>query len=674
MYQEVNPGHKRKLHCEKIEYNKKTGEIKLFGEAIIEEPTGEIIKASNVQLDDKLKKAVIKALLVIMNDNAKVKAKSGQKQDNIYTFKEASYTPCNETACSTPLWDLFADEVIYDSKKKTFVYHRVKLRFKGKPVFYTPYFTHPSFEVKRRSGFVTPILSLSRNTGTMLGLPFFITLGKHQDLKITPFLNSQRRGFLVTEYRRAFYRADLNINASILTKSRIKDVAEEEKRTRWHISTLVQTCNINNRRITFKINRASDVTYLSKYPAHPSKYTGFIQRKCYESKMAFDFFDKNYFITADSYMFQTPDQATSPMILPHLSVNYEQPSIFNGFFGFDSDTVCLSRNQAIPQFAIKDMFRSSNKFSWSKSAPVKGCIFDINCGLKTEIYKIDGEQKRDKLLPIMENQVSAFYPFLSKISDKQTSIWGPKVTLSSSETIGSKRSFVDNEDSIFSSFDDMNLYSINRYGSYGREENGEKIAAGLENSIYNSGRRYLNFFVGNSQNIGSKNKKPGKSGDAMMGRFLIKPTENISLRTRFVGLPGIQKSRMLESGIDVKISRFAIGCGYVHDSRSNEFRRSTISQIGVTLGYKLTKSWKIHYSSIYNLDKKLGDGNLFRGIFTSYEDECFKLSFGLYRSGYRDRDIKKDHGVVLSVSFKNLGTIGTPSERHLYKPSIGKIE
>ena len=93
--------------------------------------------------------------------------------------------------------------------QKKFIYKNVKLRIKGKPVLFSPYFEHPSFDVKRKTGFLTPVIRRSSDIGFLFGVPYYMALNPDKSLKVTPFINSRRRAFASTEYKQLFPKADL---------------------------------------------------------------------------------------------------------------------------------------------------------------------------------------------------------------------------------------------------------------------------------------------------------------------------------------------------------------------------------------------------------------------------------------------------------------------------------
>jgi lipopolysaccharide assembly outer membrane protein LptD (OstA) len=209
---------------------------------------------------------------------------------------------------------------------------------------------------------------------------------------------------------------------------------------------------------------------------------------------------------------------------------------------------------------------------------------------------------------------------------------------------------------------------------YDSLEYGERISFGVENSIYDSKRRWLNFFVGKSQNVGRSGKNKKDDRNSTVGRFLIKPFENISFRTRFTGIPLIEKSKMLETGMSFDIKRMSMGVGYLYESRTNEIRDKPLSQLGLNLGYKVTRFWRVSGSKVFNFKKDIGRRHLSQGVFLDYEDECFSLGFGLYNSKFKDKDIKPNTGFVLTIIFKNLGGISKHTSKYLYQADMGMVE
>lgn len=663
---------KRELQTESVEYHRKIGIITLKGKSVLKETTGEIITSDGIEIKDDFKKGIIKAFSIIMKDRAWIDAESGEKNDNVYSLIRAKYSPCyeNKDKCTVPLWDLYADKVTYDSQSKMLTYKNVRLRMKGHTILYSPYFSHPSFDVKRKSGFVTPMIHANNDTGTLIGIPYFWALSDSQNLKVTPFLNFRRRGFILVEYKEALSHGDLDISSSFLSKSHNSKAVSEDKNNRWNIAVSYRSVALSGKRLVFDIDRSSDVTYLIKYPVS-KKYAGsVIQRKCNTSKVGAEFFDNSYFLDTKMYFFQIPNKNTVPFVFPKINFQYEQDNIMHGIMSWNSDLLCLSRNTSNP---CKELRRLSNKIGWKRRIPYKsGIVLDALTAVRTDAYFINYGNILDEennIYPIFENNLALSYPMYSEIGKHCHSVWGPKVSFTSVRASKARRNLTINEDSLFPDYNELNLYAINRIGGIDNIEHGERITYGIENSIYKDtgSLRLFDMFIGKANMLNSKRERASS-----VGRLVFYPAENFSIRTRFVGFPFLEPMKMFELGSNVKIKKITFDCAYFGENRINRLRHHGLSQIGCSFGYKINTYWEVSCSQIYNLKRKAGKRNLSRGIFCKYKDECFEFGFGVYKSRYKDMDLKQKTGIMLTFAFKNLGEISHSAKKYDYKSLISK--
>lgn len=670
-YQDLTYGHKI-LRAPCVEYNKKSGTIRLIGQATIEDELGNLIETNDVFLDDEFRKATVNAFKLIMKDKSWVEAEKVLKDSHIYSMDKARYSPCIETKCKTALWDLTAKEVVYDTKKKTFEYKDVTLRIKGVSVLYSPYFTHPSFEVKRKTGFLTPTLSTVRDNGTIFGFPFFWAISKDKDLTIKPFAMFQRRFMGAVEYRQAFKNADLAIEASYLSKSpkSLKKVGDVEKRNRWHGKLLFKTRDLENKRLIVDVVQTSDPTYLIKYPVNNSFSGTLIKRKVAESKVVVDSFDNDYYFSLASHWFKNDSESEDPKVIPEISFDYQKEALA-GFINLESKSCVFSKRDN-----SKDNYgnaaRFANTLSYYKDFRINNVIVDINTGAKATSYYINANENNKTLSKTfinLQNSVSIFYPFAADISKTKNIIFGPKVSLIS--VSGSDRTALQgfNEDSVFSKENDLNTFNFNRYGGTDRVERGEKIVAGIDGSVYTKERRSLNFFLGQAEQLSDKS---GSIGNHAVGRVVFKPKDNISLRSTFVGFAPFDMIRMFDLGSSFKIKNTELTAEYIYDGSRNVFRSKDVSQLGLKVGYDLTQNWTLIASQLFNLSS--GPSNLNNGLFAKYEDECFKMTLGVYSSRYKDKDIKPSTGIFISIIFKTIGGISQSLEKYTYKRAISHIE
>ena len=89
------------------------------------------------------------------------------------------------------------------TKKRRLLNINAWLNIYDVPTIYFPRFSHPDPTVKRKSGFLTPNFSSSKNIGTSINIPYFHVLSENKDLTFKPkfFLNDEI--VFQNEYRQA---------------------------------------------------------------------------------------------------------------------------------------------------------------------------------------------------------------------------------------------------------------------------------------------------------------------------------------------------------------------------------------------------------------------------------------------------------------------------------------
>ena len=134
------------------------------------------------------------------------------------------------------------------------------------PILYTPYISHPDPSVKRRSGFLPPVIKTIENIGRTIKIPYFIEISKDKDLTITPIYYFDENHIFNTSYRQAFKHGFLNIETS---NSKGYKRVEQKGRTKgsrnyFFTDYTGQRKNIifKNNDINLKIQRVSQEKYL----------------------------------------------------------------------------------------------------------------------------------------------------------------------------------------------------------------------------------------------------------------------------------------------------------------------------------------------------------------------------------------------------------------------------
>ncbi len=116
---------------------------------------------------------------------------------DLITVDDATYTTCNPEDAA---WRLDASEIELDRNTEFGTARNVLVKFKGVPVFYSPWMTFPLTD-RRKTGFLTPSFGVSGDTGFEVRVPYYWNIAPHQDATFAARAMTDRGVLLEGEYR-----------------------------------------------------------------------------------------------------------------------------------------------------------------------------------------------------------------------------------------------------------------------------------------------------------------------------------------------------------------------------------------------------------------------------------------------------------------------------------------
>ena len=183
---------KNLIYLQNFEYKTESNIFKSVGFVEIKDQLNNTYEFSQIYIDTKKKEVLgtdIKSFL--NNENFKINEKnkprifsntlkmSGEKT----SFNKSIFTMCNyrkNEKC--PPWSIQAREMLHDNNKKTIYYDHAVIKVYNIPIFYAPKLSHPDPTVNRRSGFLPPSFSDSKNLGTGISIPYFWAVDHDKNL------------------------------------------------------------------------------------------------------------------------------------------------------------------------------------------------------------------------------------------------------------------------------------------------------------------------------------------------------------------------------------------------------------------------------------------------------------------------------------------------------------
>ena len=188
------------------------------------------------------------------------------RQGTIHTtLKNASYTTCPVGDNS---WLLNATNVNLDHDRAIGTAEDVVIRLGGWPIFYTPYISFPLND-DRKSGFLTPSIGNSDETGFDVRTPYYWNIAPDMDAILTPRYMSERGLMLNGEFRYLYDRGEGQVNAGFLADDDLKKNGDDFNpyyhKDRKHFSLQHKSKFFTNWKADIDYNYVSDDDYLEDF-------------------------------------------------------------------------------------------------------------------------------------------------------------------------------------------------------------------------------------------------------------------------------------------------------------------------------------------------------------------------------------------------------------------------
>jgi LPS-assembly protein len=206
----------RRLKAHSITYDSTTETLSIKGPMALQDGDETLILADQAELDRDMANGLLTGARIVMNTQVQLAANAMARIDGRYSqLYKVSVTSCR--ICETgqpPLWQIRARRVIHDQEERQLYFDDAQLRVLDVPILYLPRLRLPDPTLDRATGFLFPSFYNSSLLGNGIKVPYFIRLGDHRDLTLTPFVTDKTRT-LELRYRQAFVNGDLTINGAI---------------------------------------------------------------------------------------------------------------------------------------------------------------------------------------------------------------------------------------------------------------------------------------------------------------------------------------------------------------------------------------------------------------------------------------------------------------------------
>ncbi len=177
------------ITADKAEYNRKTKDVKLYGNI-------NIIRDSNLFSKSKFAEINLENDTSFFNpfflddaeSNVWIRSKYAKADNDVYYTKNAVVSSCN---VYNPDWKITYSSGDYSKNTKYVTLYNSLFYIHNIPIFYTPYFRF-STDKTRRSGLLRPSFGYSKNEGIYYKQPIYFAPFKSWDFELDPQIRSKR--------------------------------------------------------------------------------------------------------------------------------------------------------------------------------------------------------------------------------------------------------------------------------------------------------------------------------------------------------------------------------------------------------------------------------------------------------------------------------------------------
>ncbi len=551
------------------------------------------------------------------------------------------FTTCKKND-NCPPWEISADQIIHDKKKKIINYKNAWLQIYDKPVFYFPRFFHPDPSVKRQSGFLMPTLSDSGNTGTSLLTPYFKVLAVNKDLTFKPRIFSNNNLLLQGEYRQVEKNLDHIMDLGLFT-SELSNKNEASKSHFFSNSKISLENNFfENTDLEFNLEQVSDDIYLKKFNPPSSLIDS---QNLMHNFLKIDGYneDTSLSITVESYEDLTKRTSDRyEYIYPNLDLNKEFiNSNFPGFFTLSSNFYQkhFETNKYTTNLITDLMYNADTKFNDI------GIVKDLQILFKNPniINKTGSNNESNaetKLLTKLMYSLS--YPLKKEglIYDRFL-----KPTFSLRFSPNNTKNMT-NTDRVLNT---TNINSFNRVAISDGVEGGQSLTAGLEYKIRNK-ENEEKLSINLSQVYRDEpnpdlplNSTLNKKYSDIIGKVKFNLFNNLMFEYDFIADNDLNKLNYNLLNTSLSVNNFITSFEYLEERGII----GTKSYIKNETKYTFDENNSLSFSTRENRELDMTE---FYNLVYQYENDCLKAAVEYNKNFYHDTGINPEEELLFTLT------------------------
>lgn len=648
----------RRLRASRIVYDRAADRLTIEGPITLTDETGSFILASQAELSADLSDGVLTSARMVLNQQLQIAAARMMRLGGRYTqLSDTVASSCQ--VCSldpVPLWEIRARRVVHDQLERQLYFDRATLRLAGVPVFYIPRLRMPDPTLTRATGFLMPSLRTTSGLGTGLKLPYFVAIGDHRDLMLTPYLTSKDARTVELRYRQAFRAGRIEVNGALSY-----DNLRPGERRGYVLATGTFTLP-RDFDLSFRLETVSDPAYLLDY--------GISQKDRLDSRIEVTRTRRNEHISARLIRFQSiragESNATLPSVVGDLTFHRRfSGGPLGGESGLRFQTHGHFRSSSDPLDSDgdghadgRDLGRVSLRLDWRRNWVLPLGVIGSALGEVTgDIYQIrqdavyQGSTSRLDGAAALELR----WPWVGAGANGASHVIEPvaQLVISPRDAVA-----LPNEDSALVEFDEGNLFALNRFAGSDAYEHGARANIGLGWTRYDPAGWSLGVTVGRvirAEDLGQFGLASGLDGSNSdwLAATQLSLAGGVQITNRLLLDDGFDLTKA-ELRMDLNRERYGLSSSYVWMvADASENRTINTSELYLDGRYAVTPNWTGMATGRYDF---VADRATSAGLGLEFRNECLKVDLSLSRRFTSSTSVKPTTDFGLAVDLLGFGS------------------
>ncbi|MEM6371635.1 MAG: LPS assembly protein LptD [Pseudomonadota bacterium] len=642
-----------RLTAAAIAYDPDTGALTLTGPITIDDGNGVRILADQAELSRDMQNGLLLGARLVLNEQLQLAAVQMNRVNGRYTqLYKTVVTSCQVCADDPrpPLWQIRAKRVVHDREARQLYFDEAQLRVRNVPILYLPRLRLPDPTQDRATGFLIPEIRSDSRLGTGIKVPYFIRLGDHRDLTLTPYLSNNTRT-LEFRYRQAFTRGRIMFEGAVSND----DLQPDD--SRGYIFAGGRFDLNRDFRLQFDIEAVSDDAYLSDYD--------YSERDRLDSQIQISRTRRDEFIRLSYINFKSLRDDEDDDVLPSdvIEALYERRLFPRGIGGELRLLAEAHGHQRASMVDVdangdgvvdgRDVLRFNVEAEWLRSFQMGGLQMQTRLGLVGGAYQITDDattpDNETELVPTAA--VTLRYPLVKQGRAGARHILEPILQLG---WIGGDGLMLPNEESTRVEFDEGNLLSLSRFAAPDRRERGWAAALGATWSRMDpdgwslsiTGAQILREQA--QADFTASTGLAGTESDFLLaGQLRLAGGLALSGRTLFDDRLDITRAELRG---DWSNDRLDLGGSYIWiDADPAIAQPAPIGEITLDGAYRIDRFWTASLDMRYDIEEGRAS-NAIAGL--AYENECVRVGVSLNRSFADSTTIEPSTSLGLSVSLR----------------------